>query len=1253
MKRLNQSGYTLVELAIAALILAALASTVIMARSFMAKTTEKNAEKAFATQKAVQMVEELRSLVNGGEGGVTILDNYGDGTQYNKMLTTDKSVTVASDPLSGNKAMGAGWKYWRQVEVTNVANDPFARIVTATVYKCSDTDPAKPGLLLAQTGAILRTITTVTPPSQVLDVYAIAISNTVGWFTLMPQMAPAFSQAVSDLENRNPGLDIRAHFITQSGFGRDFLYQPFINGTKNAETYAMPFVYFYPGEVEDTSLTPGNPDVFFSEPELKQDGNIQDDLGSQTLGTNYPTGNGYAVCDYYNHDLRYPDELAMYQAVSQYAVNNGQTPPEITLRMLLEQMNSQPQSFLNAILVSMHGEVLPLVALRNWSDPAKDPGNMLGQGLVANSGWPAGSNSMNMRVVTHPTLIHFPSESAGITLRAYAYYDGIDWSASGIVTTGAVTAVGITTLNQAYPLSGNNLCPVMSVYLPGVVLTAGNGAGQVSVSCIYGGVNKGVTYAYGVTLLPPGSPGETGDNAAMSWTVGSALGAGTTLLFYNTPLRAPEVFPPTPTPGADNGGLPVSCNLYESEYISCPVSSSTNLATLFSPDLTSTIPGPKNTARWIIMIHNSTTSPYFLPDGQYTVETRLGTNLSTGNYFTSSNTVLPDMSRTYVWMGGGPVSALGTASCGITPWTERYQYIGDPRDCPYADVKYGSVAIGTSDAYVTIPANSYNWYFKAITDGYSFGNTANGYDSYSDRRDMPKYYYLYRNAMLNQTALFCNLNGYTCWHADMGGEMGGTYDPFANSVSFIDTPWKPTDNTLQVVDEIQTSNDFQTDGNSSARDVARAVAGSNSFTLGSQWYARFWRGELYPDDWFNPGAPATGWLNYGNLPTGNGNFYRALYGKVGVSGGNSTDGFVYGGTYQWGVGGNACSAFINGIVPGTTDGFFHTTTNSGGGGEAALSALGFNLYNTVAFPLNSPVAYLRPWTWTNNYNSQGKPADWTTSSGTRVQLSLPYLDSPYTSATTVSRIFYDPVDQSGEPGWPQSPDTDWHGVGIIQMGYPSTGAATQSAFYLASGLAPQGDFGAYQLAETDLSAMIRSFMDGGLYHGSAHIVQLPLIQMNSGNPTNQFVNPSNITLSWGSPVTAGSYGSTVLWWRWAGGVNEANFYTEEFPGYSVPATYSGNTYSEDVTLAYVPMYSANQGVSWLYLDGSAAVTGTYPYGYPSNPLNAAASEAVTAMSVNWNVSSLVQSDYMTRVEAFRIGYPLHYSFHQLQISINR
>ena len=65
-----------------------------------------------------------------------------------------------------------------------------------------------------------------------------------------------------------------------------------------------------------------------------------------------------------------------------------------------------------------------------------------------------------------------------------------------------------------------------------------------------------------------------------------------------------------------------------------------------------------------------------------------------------SVTITPDLSRTYVWCGDTT----------IPPYTEQYQFTGDPRDCPYLDVKTGGISM--TNAAVTIAPNGYNWWFK-------------------------------------------------------------------------------------------------------------------------------------------------------------------------------------------------------------------------------------------------------------------------------------------------------------------------------------------------------------------------------------------------------------------------------------------------------------------------------------------------------------------------------------------------------------
>src|SRR4029077_13713300 len=57
-----------------------------------------------------------------------------------------------------------------------------------------------------------------------------------------------------------------------------------------------------------------------------------------------------------------------------------------------------------------------------------------------------------------------------------------------------------------------------------------------------------------------------------------------------------------------------------------------------------------------------------------------------------------NVSKTYCWWA---------STTDAVPFTERYQFQGDPRCCPYADLKAG----GTSFA------NGYNWYFDDFQNG--------------------------------------------------------------------------------------------------------------------------------------------------------------------------------------------------------------------------------------------------------------------------------------------------------------------------------------------------------------------------------------------------------------------------------------------------------------------------------------------------------------------------------------------------------
>ena len=385
-RKLNQGGVTFVEMLIAMLILGAMASSVMMARNFVAKQTQVTVDKTFATQKAIQMFEELRSVAK--STNLQAIDNYSDGSNFNSILTTDMAVSSPSDPLSANKKTNGYWKFWRQVGVIHFSQDPYARVITVKVYGGNTDNTANPGNVLAEAGGVLRTQSSLTPPTQVYDVYELAISNELGWFTAVPNMDAAFSQAVSAVQVLNQGLVIRDHHITQSAFGRDYFYNPYINQNDTTGHQVIPLIYFYPGNtVDDYAQT----QLFFSPAELAQIGGINIDGAVSNI-------NAYSMCDMYNAAMRYPDELAAYQAVFPNLEHHHAF--EMTLRMLLEKMNSQPASMMNPMIINMHGEVLPLVNMRNYSDAAKDPTNTSG-GRWANSGRSPTLPSFIIRL-THP-----------------------------------------------------------------------------------------------------------------------------------------------------------------------------------------------------------------------------------------------------------------------------------------------------------------------------------------------------------------------------------------------------------------------------------------------------------------------------------------------------------------------------------------------------------------------------------------------------------------------------------------------------------------------------------------------------------------------------------------------------------------------------------------------------------------------------------------------------------------------------------
>jgi hypothetical protein len=179
---------------------------------------------------------------------------------------------------------------------------------------------------------------------------------------------------------------------------------------------------------------------------------------------------------------------------------------------------------------------------------------------------------------------------------------------------------------------------------------------------------------------------------------------------------------------------------------------------------------------------------------------------------------------------------------------------------------------------------------------------------------------------------------------------------------------------------------------------------------------------------------------------------------------------------------------------------------------------------------------------------------------------------------------------------------------------------TDTGFFIFSGLAVQANFGPFELGKSALIFLLRTFLDGGQYSGNPHITQLPYVNLVNPPQAAQLNNPTSV------PITY-----TSAWKRWNG-----TNYTEEYSA----------GYTEPVTVQYNLKYSKDDGTTWLNVsDDSVTKEGVLD-----------SAHAVTVLTGTWNVSNTTnfpRGNYTLRVEAYRPNLPLHYSFHQTNLYINR
>lgn len=1121
----RQAGMTLVE----ALVAMAIVGVIVISSSQLVATamrsTRDNINRQFATQKAISMLEELRALIQTQSGATAVvLDDYDNGTINVPLLTTQLNVTDPAHPTSGNRLRGSTWLFSRRITVQKMKGVNDLRLVNVKVFIDEPTGPR----MLAEVAGVLSTIGQNAPPTQVYDVYLIAVENVPGWWLHMQNIVPFVEGAMQDLEARHPGLQFRKHWIRKLSYGRDPYYTPYVNKAADSTT-AIPSVYFYPGKMPAGSAVDHYyPPDFFSG-QVAVDGVATNAYDADTNPI------PYTLADQFNHGLRYPDELALFNARVAAKLESADAP---TFRLLLDDMILRPARYRNAIVINLHGELFPFPPVRNYSDAAKTP-----------------DKQPDVRVVTHPERLRYGNGDA-LKLRVYSYHTNVanpaavsDWLGKDK----AALPITIVLKNMLWTPSSSGV-----VAISGGVDFDNNGAPDP-----YTAANASITMS------------NTSAPTNMWWSY-SHSGGDTIVRLYNSPLKSPCV---TNTTTCDRGGLDPTRRLYALEYIPSPVEDlpdGTSPAA-FTTNLATAGVRVKNSARWILNIPSDV-----LPkDAVITIETRIGDDLATA---------APNLSRTYAWRGTDTWLFGDAANEAHLPMTERFQLIGDPRHCPYADLKLPHAGSGLTrqDAL----GMGYNRYFddfhsgvnaRATWPGWSYStgpggawfgikNNTSDTDASNDgwesaiEIDVNRMTQILRTAVTRTHAVYTTMTGFSYFYVGIGGEIG--YDAsngFPNSIAVSSLPF--TGGAGPQWEQSITGG--------GVKYIRESSAGAD------YWWAMSWLGELAPDSAWNT------WAATGNLPAGSGagKFTRVVRSAITA---RLPEGTALRNAERRTAEAGSTAFFWSGTASST---FHHRYADNTSGSRAAD---GNAIADTYKLPLPPTIANSRP--FDININDTSMNPDH-------------FLQNAYGAPSSLQReaAFY-------------QHDSNIPGSALLSMRN-----GNDAAFVVVNGLSPTGESGVAFISRWSFLSLIQSFLDAGQYSQAgvpdpSRVRELPRVAITWPNDDVDLEDPPDLNVQW-----------EATWKRWDGLP-----YTLNYPP----------TFAEDTTVRFVPLYSRDNGQTWLYMkDDLPAQSGVRP----------AAGYLQTATSYQWSVPKAVfpRGNYVIRIEAYRDEIPLHYSFHQYRAFIKR
>jgi hypothetical protein len=231
-----------------------------------------------------------------------------DGIVNKNPLSIQTDSTAAwSRPTTccqGNYQRDGEWVWSRRITVQPFVglNNRNVRYVTVRIFKRDQNGVDHP---MADLSAVINSAGSAFPTTQVFDVYLLAIENIPGWWVFMDSIKPFVESMITDLETATRACEFRTHWITKASFGRNQGYRPYTNDDNDsnagARTSTTTRARCRPATRRRTTTCRTTCAAASTSTAPRQ--RLRRDLNPHP----------YALADYFNHAMRYPDELALWQ----------------------------------------------------------------------------------------------------------------------------------------------------------------------------------------------------------------------------------------------------------------------------------------------------------------------------------------------------------------------------------------------------------------------------------------------------------------------------------------------------------------------------------------------------------------------------------------------------------------------------------------------------------------------------------------------------------------------------------------------------------------------------------------------------------------------------------------------------------------------------------------------------------------------------------------------------------------------------